>query len=80
MQSSQKSQSIKPLLPPVSHSHPQETLSLGKSHEKSLSSTLKVGSQTNWKGDKKCFQCGKFGHLMYNCADCQLLVVQGVMR
>ena len=21
----------------------------------------------NARGDKKCFQCGKFGHLMYSC-------------
>ena len=28
-------------------------------------------SQTNLRGDKKCFQCGKFGHLMYSCPDHQ---------
>ena len=24
-------------------------------------------SRTNYRGEKQCFQCGKFGHLMYNC-------------
>ena len=28
-------------------------------------------SQTNNLGDKKCFQCGKFGHLMYSCPERQ---------
>ena len=28
-------------------------------------------SQTNARGDKKCFQCGKFGHLMYSCPETQ---------
>ena len=28
-------------------------------------------SQTNNQGDKKCFQCGKFGHLMYSCPERQ---------
>ena len=22
---------------------------------------------TNVRGDKKCYQCGRYGHLMYNC-------------
>ena len=26
-------------------------------------------SQTNARGDKRCFQCGKFGHLMYSCPE-----------
>ena len=28
-------------------------------------------SQTNARGDKRCFQCGKFGHLMYSCPETQ---------
>ena len=28
-------------------------------------------SQTNIQGDKKCFQCGKFGHLKYSCLEPQ---------
>ena len=28
-------------------------------------------SQTNTRGDKKCFQCGQFGHLMYSCPERQ---------
>ena len=24
-------------------------------------------SSTNVRGDKKCYQCGRYGHLMYNC-------------
>ena len=24
-------------------------------------------SQTNARGEKRCFQCGRYGHLMYNC-------------
>ena len=28
-------------------------------------------SQTNARGDKKCFQFGKFGHLMYSCPERQ---------
>ena len=24
-------------------------------------------SRTNMRGDKRCFQCGRWGHLMYNC-------------
>jgi len=33
------------------------------------SSTDTGKSQTNWRGDKKCFQCGEFGRLMYICPD-----------
>ena len=24
-------------------------------------------THTNVKGDRRCFQCGRYGHLMYNC-------------
>ena len=25
--------------------------------------------QTNFRGERRCFQCGKWGHLMYNCPE-----------
>ena len=35
-----------------------------------LPKPLEVGrSQTNWRGDKRCFQCGKFGHLLQTCPE-----------
>ena len=28
-------------------------------------------STTNFRGEKRCFQCGRYGHLMYNCPNRQ---------
>ena len=75
IRSSQKSNPSKPMLPPVSHVRSQETLPMGQGRDRPPSSSNKTDtgrSQTNWRGDKKCFQCGKFGHLMYNCPDRQV--------
>ena len=37
-------------------------------------------SQTNTRGDKKCFQCGKFGHLMYSCPVRQVPVTKPAFK
>ena len=73
--SSQKFNSSKKMLPPVSHVCSQETLPTGQGWDRRPNHSGKNDngrSQTNWRGDKKCFQCGKFGHLMYNCPERQV--------
>jgi len=76
--SSQRSNSGRPTPSSVSTVRIQETPSTDSSGQISrdrLPNKLvrnNMGrSQTNPRGDKKCFQCGKFGHLMYNCPDRQ---------
>ena len=45
--------------------------------ERPLNNLTRPGrSQTNTRGDKKCFQCGKFGHLMYSCPERQVQVTK----
>ena len=35
-----------------------------------LPKPLEIGrSQTNWRGEKRCFQCGKCGHLLQTCPE-----------
>ena len=84
---SQRSQNPnKPTLSTVSTVRPQETSATnlsGQVHRDRLPSGLahnNVGcSQTNLRDDKKCFQCGKFGHLMYNCPNRQVQETKQVL-
>lgn len=37
-------------------------------------------SRTNVEGDKRCFQCGRWEHLMYNCLNRRGNKTSGAMR
>lgn len=37
-------------------------------------------TQTNSKGEKRCFQCGKHGHLMFNCSSKSVPTTSGASR
>ena len=55
---------------------PQENPAIGNQgqpqRDRPLNNSIRhERSQTNTRGDKKCFQCGKFGHLMYSCPERQ---------
>ena len=46
-----------------------------------LPKPLEVGrSQTNWRGDKRCFQCGKFGHLLQTCPERRTSAASGSIK
>ena len=73
----QRTNSSRPILPSTSlanNAHQQENSDAsdqGQSQrDRPLNNLNRNGrSQTNVRGDKKCFQCGKFGHLMYSCPE-----------
>ena len=77
--SSQKTNPGRPIVPttPSMNSARQQegpvVNSQGQSqHSRPLNNLNRTGrSQTNVRGDKRCFQCGKFGHLMYSCPEMQ---------
>ena len=64
----------RPAVPsPTKSSRQQESSAAngeGKSQQSRPTNNLRR-SQTNARGDKKCFQSGKFGYLMYSCPETQ---------
>ena len=67
--------SVRPIPFPMSlasNTHLPENLANSNQRDRLLNnSNSNRRSQTNNQGDKKCFQCGKFEHLMYSCPEHQ---------
>ena len=65
----------RPVLPPTSstgNTRPSNNAANNDQRDRPPNNSNCNGrNQTNSRGNKKCFQCGKFGHLMYSCLERQ---------
>ena len=73
----------RPVLPPTSstgNTCPSDNAANNDQRDRPPNNSNRNGrSQTNSRGDKKCFQCGKFCHLMYSCPECPVQDIKSAL-